>query len=184
MPPSGWRWRCRSPPRSSPGSIFTPAGRHHELSPLAVDLFFRAGSQVLHWEGRAVRLAAEVERDTRLFHLVVEVANRLDVPAEGEEASGPPPILPGLFVEALITSNPHPGVAALPRSALFRADQVLVLDEESRLRTRQVEVLEADADRVVVRGLDEGMRVLVKPPAFLDLGAVYEALEAVGAKAP
>jgi NADPH-dependent 2,4-dienoyl-CoA reductase/sulfur reductase-like enzyme len=55
-------------------------------------------------------------------------------------------------------------VAVLPRGALRGGSQVLVLDAEGRLRFRDVEVLRAQRDEVVIRsGLADGERVCVSP---------------------
>ena len=55
----------------------------------------------------------------------------------------------------------------LPRSALRAAagrDQVLIVDEDDRLRFRDVEVVRLDGERVVIGdGLDDGERVCVSP---------------------
>jgi multidrug efflux system membrane fusion protein len=53
-------------------------------------------------------------------------------------------------------------VVVLPRSALRDGDQVYVVDEENRLRFREVEVLRRRRDAVVIAGgLAPGERVAV-----------------------
>lgn len=145
----------------------------HEIKPLSVDLFFQAGDDVLHWPGRVVRLEASVDPKSRLFYLVAEVDNRVEEYTESGKPLNKTPILPGTFVDALIVSNPHDNVVVLPRSALYQSEEVLVLDQENRLRLQKVNVLQADSETLIVKGLKNGQQVLVQPPSFMDLGAVY-----------
>ena len=71
-------------------------------------------------------------------------------------------LLFGMFVEAEIQGRLARNVVSLPCTALRAGDQVLVVDEESRLRFRAVEILRAERDRVIVRsGLRDGERVCV-----------------------
>lgn len=151
----------------------------HELSPLQVDLYFSAGPNEYHWPARAVRLEASVDSRSRLFHLVAQIDNAADL-FESDPAGGVTGILPGTFVEATIASNPHEGVVTLPRSALFQQSQVLYLDEDNRLQTQQVTVLQLDSRSLVVKGLSDRQQVLAKPPSFLALGEVYTPVSADG----
>ena len=71
----------------------------------------------------------------------------------------------------------------IPRAALRdwegrRSDQVLVLDGESRLHFRDVEVLRAERDRViVVDGLEPGERVCISPLRAVTEGMFVEVAE-------
>jgi multidrug efflux pump subunit AcrA (membrane-fusion protein) len=67
-------------------------------------------------------------------------------------------------VEAEILGKQAENVVVLPRAAMRDMDQVLVLDDESRLRFRRVEVLRTARDQVVVRsGLAPGDQVCISP---------------------
>lgn len=149
----------------------------HELSPLQVDLKYRVDSEELHWPGRIARLEASVDEKSRLFFLVAEIESSFTVVNidSGAESTGATSVLPGTYVEATITSNPHDAVVVLPRNALYQRNKVLVLDGENRLREQSVEVLQMDAQKLIVRGLANGQQVLAGPPSYLDLGAVYTA---------
>ena len=144
-----------------------PELRHREMRPLAAQLRFDTGAEVLEWQARVVRVESSADTSSRLFYVVAEIDDKT------LDKGGRIPIIPGIFVEAAISSNPYPEVVALPRSALYQNDQVMVLDGESRLRLQQVEVLQLNARGLVVRGLDDGQQVLTKPPGFIALGAVY-----------
>jgi len=151
----------------------------HELSPLQVDLYFSAGPNEYHWPAKAVRLEASVDARSRLFHLVAQIDTSTDG-VDGDRAGGVIDILPGTFVEARISSNPHQNVVTLPRSALYQHEQVLYLDEDNRLRAQRVTVLQLDSESLVVKGLKNGQQVLAKPPSFLALGDVYTPVTANG----
>jgi RND family efflux transporter MFP subunit len=112
------------------------------------------------WTGRIVRSEGQLDPRTRLVHVVAEVE---DPYARGEDPSRPPlPI--GLFVEAEIQGKLAPRVAVLPRAALRRGGRALVLDDESRLRFRELDILRIEGERVLVTGgLERGERVCTSP---------------------
>ncbi len=147
--------------------------KQRDLKPLTVSLHFSAGHHLYEWQGMVVRVEASVDIKSRLFYLVAEIDNSRKKLFETDKLVKQPPILPGTFVEASITSNPHDNVMILPRSALYQSDQVLVLDKENRLRLQKVVVLQLDSEKLVVKGLENGQQVLAKPPIFMDIGAVY-----------
>ena len=69
----------------------------------------------------------------------------------------------GMFVEAEIQGRLARGVVSLPRAALRTGDRVLVVDEESRLRFREVEILRelSQTESLCARDCEEGERVCV-----------------------
>lgn len=107
------------------------------------------------WRGRVVRTDGGFDPRTRMLGLYVEVADPFAREGGGE-------VLPmGLFVEAEIAGRKVDDVAVLPRSALRDGGRVLVAAED-RLRYRQVEVVRAAGDRVVIGGgLEDGELVCV-----------------------
>jgi len=67
-------------------------------------------------------------------------------------------------VTAKITGRDAGELFVLPRHALYRNDTIWVIDDESRIRARTVEVLRADNDHIYVKsGLDDGDVVCVSP---------------------
>ena len=76
------------------------------------------------------------------------------------------PLAVGLFVEAEIQGREVSDAVVLPRSALRESGRVLVVDDESRLHFRPVDVLRVQGDEVVIGdGLAIGERVCVSPLA-------------------
>ena len=109
-----------------------------------------------NWQGRIVVTEGQIDQESRMLHAVAEVKN----PYGRGEQPGRPPLAVGMFVEAEIQGKIVRNVVVLPRIAMRSADEVLVVDEDNRLRFRKINVLRMDRDRVVVRsGLESGDRV-------------------------
>ncbi len=112
------------------------------------------------WEGRIVRTEGEIDPRTRMVHVVAEVQNPYGRGADPTR----PPLAAGMFVEAEIDGRVVEQVAVLPRAALRGTDQVLIVDDENRLRFRTVDVLRTTIDEVIVQGgLASGDRVNLSP---------------------
>ncbi len=118
----------------------------------------RFAGQRRTWPGTIVRAEGELDRRSRMMHLVV----RVEDPYSRHQPDRPP-LAMGLFVEAEITGHTVVG-SLLPRSALRDDGQVLVVDEDERLRLRDVHVVRIERDIAIVdQGLADGERVCVSP---------------------
>ena len=107
------------------------------------------------WEGRVVRMEAQLDAASRMAHVVVEVARPF---AGGDER---PPLMPNTFVDVRIFGSTLDDVVPLPRHALRDGEKVWVFDEGS-LRVLDVNVVRADREKVYVSaGLEEGDEVIV-----------------------
>lgn len=116
------------------------------------------------WEGRIVRTEGEIDPTSRMVHVVAQVADPYGRDLSPEARRGRTPLAVGLFVEAEIQGRHVEAAVELPRAALRDGDTVWVVDEESALRARSVEVLRVESDRVVVgSGLETADRVVVTP---------------------
>ena len=106
-----------------------------------------AGSDY-EWDGRIVRTESEIDPVSRMVHLVAEVNNPY--------ASGPdldrPPLAVGMYVEAEIEGRTFDDIAVIPRAALRGRSQVLLIDTESRVRFREVDVLRTTTTSAYVTG--------------------------------
>jgi RND family efflux transporter MFP subunit len=111
------------------------------------------------WQGYVVRTEGEIDPHTRMLRLVA----RVDDPyARRDPARVPLPL--GLFVDAEIAGREVQNAVVLPRAALRDANHVLVIDAEDRLHPREVAVLRATQDEVVIGGgLAAGERVCTSP---------------------
>ncbi|MBZ0135175.1 MAG: efflux RND transporter periplasmic adaptor subunit [Planctomycetes bacterium] len=138
------------------GYLALPLGRvldfDSDAAP-AVTLSARIGSARRNWNARIVRTEAEVDPQTRMYYAVARVKD----PYSGEF-----PLLPNTFVDAVITGRDVEQVYVIPRRALRPDGRVLVVDKASRLKHREVSVIRATPDSVVVSdGLEAGERIVV-----------------------
>jgi RND family efflux transporter MFP subunit len=110
------------------------------------------------WRGKIVRTEGEIDPRTRMVHVVA----RIEHPYAED-----PPLAVGLFVSAEILGRSQANVFVVPRTALRESrdgDEVLVVDDENRIRFRPVQVLRQRRGEVVIgSGLSAGERVLVSP---------------------
>jgi RND family efflux transporter MFP subunit len=118
-----------------------------------VRLVARGAAAEQQWTGRLVRSEGVFDERSRVMHVVVQV----DDPYRGDGRA----LQFGSFVEARLPATLDRRVISVPRRALRGMDQLLLVDDDSRLRMRSVEVLRADQDRVyVAAGLSPGERVI------------------------
>jgi RND family efflux transporter MFP subunit len=109
----------------------------------------------LSWPGKVVRTEGRLDERTRMIHVVV----RVDKPYARK-----PPLVFGLFVTVEIEGRKIENAAIIPRGALHQGNVVWVLDQESRLRFREVEVARIQGDEVLVtEGLADGETVIITP---------------------
>ena len=110
------------------------------------------------WTGRVVRTEGEIDPRSRMVHVVARVEDPY-----GRHARVGQSVLPvGLFVEAEILGRTAESVVVLPRSALRTGDRVLIVDDEDRLRFRDVEVLRRGREEALLRsGVEAGERICV-----------------------
>lgn len=131
-----------------------------------VELRARFASREWQWQGTIVRTDANIDESSRVVYAVAEVER----PFAREEGSERPPLSPGLFVNATISGRQLPEVVELPRSALRSDGIVMVVDEDNRAQARQVRILDSDAQKIWVRGLEFGERVIVTQAALVLAG--------------
>ena len=119
-----------------------------------VTLTAQYAGQTLEWKGNIVRSEAEIDVSSRMVQLVARV----------ESTSNPVPLSIGLFVSAEIQGLAAKNVVVLPREALRNDNQVLIVDDENRLRFRKIETLRLYQDDLLVQaGLEAGERVCISP---------------------
>ena len=121
------------------------------------------------WQGEIVRIEGEIDARTRMVNLVA----RVEAPYDRGDDQGRAPLLAGLFVEVEILGRVARNIAVIPRTALRGANQVLVIDNDDRLRFRQVDLLRLEAENALIRsGLAGGERVCIST-----LDAVVEGMQ-------
>jgi len=107
-----------------------------------------------------VRTEGELDPRTRMIHAVA----RVEDPYGRGDSPDRPPLSVGLFVEAEILGRQIDSVWRVPRSSLRGASTAIVVDAESRLRLRDVDVLKRNRDEVLVTaGLEDGDQLCTTP---------------------
>ena len=132
-------------------------GAERRVGPRVVLRTTFAGS-TYEWGGGIVRTESEIDPVSRMVHIIAEV--------EDPYASGPdpdrPPLAVGMYVEAEIEGRSFSDIAVVPRAALRGRNQVLVIDSDSRVRFREVEILRTTTESVYLRsGVSDGELVAV-----------------------
>ena len=113
----------------------------------AVALRARIGGAEYEWNGQIVRTGSEFDANTRMLPLFA----RIDDPQRRQAGAAGTPLPMGLFVDAEIEGIDLQDVYVLPRSAIRDDSRVLVVDGESRLRTRDIEIVRLERDRALVK---------------------------------
>lgn len=109
------------------------------------------------WDAQLVRSESEIDRRSRMVTLVARVSG-----TRNALSANPLPV--GAFVNAEIEGITLENAFQLPRSALRQDNQVLVVDEESRLRFREVSIARYEQDRILIQsGLEDGDIVNISP---------------------
>lgn len=114
--------------------------------------------QLREWPAIIVRTEGVVDERSRVTYAVAEVADPYRRGGNGE------PLPMGTFVTATIEGSVLEGIVRVPRGALRGSNQLVFLDEESRLLIRNVEVVRSDTEFAYVRGgASAGERIVVTP---------------------
>jgi RND family efflux transporter MFP subunit len=128
------------------------------------------------WDGQLVRTEAELDPRSRMVLLVARVPDPFGLDRERSA-----PLAIGLFVDAEIEGRTLERAFVLPREALRADDRVFVVNEQGQLHFREIELLRATRDEIVVAsGLEPGDRVCTSTlDAAIDGMQVRVAPEAV-----
>jgi multidrug efflux pump subunit AcrA (membrane-fusion protein) len=125
-----------------------------------VYLSARVGDEAHRWKGRIVRTEGAIDTQSQQIFVIAQV----DDPYARHHGL---PLKVGQFVEARIGGRVLIGVFDLPRAAVRRNNEVVVVGRDDVLERRQVDVIWSEDDRVVVQsGLRAGERISLTPLPF------------------
>jgi len=111
----------------------------------------RFGGQDHEWKSTIVRTEGELDPQTRMINVIAQVKAPYDT------RGSTPPLAIGLFVEAEIIGRSRDDIFVLPRSALQANRQLYIIDEDNKLRFRDVDILRAVGENLyIVGGLKAG----------------------------
>jgi len=140
-----------------------------------VELSSTVGGKTHVWEGRIVRSEGAVDERTRQLFVVAQIENPY-----GRSVSGRPPLKVGTFVQAKIEGLTLQDVFVVPRDMYRENSYVLIVDGESYLERRKVDVIWQNDENIVVNGgLSEGdLLCLTDVPYALEGWQVAQRAEA------
>ena len=115
----------------------------------SVDLSAIQQGEMRHWPATIVRTEGVVDESSRVTHAVAQIDDpyRLNTADDGQS-----PLPMGTFVSADIEGTSVDNVVRVPRIALRANNELMVVDEENRLRLRTVDVMRADGQYAYLRG--------------------------------
>lgn len=133
--------------------LVTGGGRCNGCPKVTLSADFAGGLQT--WQGRIVRSEGRLDDTTGMLYAVAEVLDPYSQKADH------PPLLAGLFVQAVVQGKELQNLFVLPRNAINAAQQALVIDAELRLHIRHLEVMRNEPERILVKaGLNAGDRLV------------------------
>lgn len=128
-------------------------------SPIKVSLSAELGGTEFTWDGVISRSEGVFDVQNRVLYLVAQIKDPY-----GLNQPGRVPLLMGTFVSATIEGRSGGDLMLVPRHALQRGNTLWMVDEEMRIRPREVEVVRRDDEYVYIGdGVDEGERYCVTP---------------------
>ena len=116
--------------------------------------------QKYSWMGTVVRTEAEIDSSSRMVYAVARVI------VDNTETHAPETVAPpvGLFVNAEIQGRPADNIIVLPRAAIRNASEILIVDNDNRLRFRTVELLRIYGNEAFISGgIQKGELINLSP---------------------
>jgi len=130
--------------------------------------------ELREWTGNIVRMEGEIDARSRMIYVVAEIKD----PLNRANKPGVSQLLPGLFVEAEIIGNSVENLVRIPRAAVRNDSQVLVVDNENKIRFRDVQILRESGDLAYVgKGINDGERICITPLSIVTEGMEVEVVE-------
>lgn len=154
----------RLPMSSNDLAQFNFAGLQSGKTTLDVTLRGRLAGHQNHWKGKIVRTEGLIDSKTRIIYVVAELRGNQRISMDGKT-----PISIGQFVSAEVEGRVFESVFQLPRDVLRQGNSVLVVDENNKLQTRTVQVVESNRDFVVISGGLEDGDIICKSQLGVDV---------------
>ncbi len=138
-----------------------------------VSIIANMGLKRYQWIGLIVRAEGAYDTRNRRLSLVAQIDNPYAKNAENR-----PPLKVGQFVEAEIEGKLLKNVFVIPADAIKNSAQVMIVDEQSQLNIRQIDIIWRDADVAIVRtGLQEGEWLAITPVQYAVNGLTVRAMK-------
>lgn len=130
------------------------------------------------WQGKVVRAEGEFDARSRKLFVIAQIVDPYAL-----QTAGRPPLKVGQFVKGKITAKELQDVFVIPERAVRFGREVKVIDQDDRIRFREVTVVWSDLPDLVVRdGLEDGDRICLTTLPFAVEGAKVDPREYVSEK--
>lgn len=132
----------------------------------------RLGQNLSQWTGRVVRVDSSIDELSRQLFVVAEVED----PYRRKEGRTGFPLKIGMFVDALVKGMTLEEVFVIPRKAVRVGGEVILIDQENRIRRQPVYPVWSEDEKVIVPvdggGLNPGDVICLTPLAYPANGAL------------
>ena len=127
--------------------------------PVEAEIVFGHNDTTHIWEGRLIRMKAQMEKRTRTLPVIIGIH---DTRPKGREKEGVR-LRPGMFVRVKIKGKEISRAFVLPRHVVHAGDVVYTVNDR-RLKIKPVRVLRTYKETVIVtEGLSDGERIIKSP---------------------
>jgi len=134
------------------------------------------GGEEYGWPGYVDRAEGALNANTRTVDVVVRVADPFD-----DDGSSRPPLLLGTYATVDIRGRKIDGFVVIPRIALRDGSEVYVVEQDTLLAIRPVQVLQEVGGQVMVRGeIQQGEPVVTSPMAIVTDGMTVRQADGAG----
>lgn len=140
-------------PQSRLGYMDLPGvAGYDNAQPPPVDLYTDVSGEITHWNAHLHRTEAAIDERSRVLFAVARVADPYALRTGDVE-----PLRIGTFVKANILGREMNEMVVLPRYVLRAGNLLWVVDEQMKLRNRQVTALRTGGDEIYISdGLQDG----------------------------
>lgn len=114
------------------------------------------------WQGKVVRKADYVDRNSQSVSVFISVENSADSP-----------LYEGQFLQASFDGEITGNAMEIPRRAVFNSNMVYVVSENI-LRKAEINILKINQESMIFNGIDEGVHVIVEPLINVVEGTVVD----------
>ena len=135
-------------------------GDADSASELTVELRGDVGGVEQVWPATVIGSEASLDPRNRMLTVIAQVDDPFALRKSTQHAA----MVPGMFLQAVMSGRNFPSVATLPRAVLREDGTVLVVTPKEQIEIRKVEGLRSEAREVQISGgLENGERVCVTP---------------------
>lgn len=158
--PIGSLLKLVSPDAEVPDNVGSLMTRLPEMLGFEAVVRLRASTISAEWQARFTRINDAIDPETRTAGVIVAVDNPYRQAVPGTK----PPLTKNMFVEVELKGRARPNQIVVPRSSLH-GSELYVVNEESRLEVRKVDIAFTQTDFAVIKGnLKAGETIIVSDP--------------------